>query len=330
VNFFETTQTGSFNSTVGGIPAAIVSMHTAVYNIVRSGAVANAGNGFPANYVAPPQALLDLFNWKVQNGTPTSSNPGVQDTSDFVTKGREFEFLLRVTRGLSFVANVSEQESVRSNTGAATRQLLFNTPTATGKPIATEWLNPWALQIPLNVGAIGKEGSNDVNILANNFQSGALNRFNAAAAADGAVVHELRKWRANLVGNYEFQGERLKGFGVGSGVRWMDQAAIGFPVASFRSDLTPVPANGPVLPSDIRISDVRHPFYGPTETRFDAWISYQRKILQGKVDWKTQLNVRNLFTRDELVPAVINPDGSVAVWSIAESRKFTLTTRFSF
>ena len=245
VNFFETTQTGSFNSTVGGIPAAIVSMHTAVYNIVRSGAVANAGNGFPANYVAPPQALLDLFNWKVQNGTPTSSNPGVQDTSDFVTKGKEFEFLLRVTRGLSFVANVSEQESVRSNTGAATRQLLFNTPTATGKPIATEWLNPWALQIPLNVGAIGKEGSNDVNILANNFQSGALNRFNAAAAADGAVVHELRKWRANLVGNYEFQGERLKGFGIGSGVRWMDKAAIGFPVASFRSDLTPVPRTAP-------------------------------------------------------------------------------------
>ena len=207
--------------------------------------------------------------------------------------------------------------------------MLFATATSTGKPIATEWLSDWAYQIPLNVGAVGKEGSRtDVNILANNFQAGVLNRFNTAAAADGAVVPELRKWRANFVGNYEFQGERLKGFGVGSAVRWLDRPAIGFPVATFESDLSP--SDGIAETSDIRISDVRHPFYGPSETRFDAWISYQRKILKGKVGWKTQLNVRNMFTHNQLVPVGINPDGSVAVWSIAEGRKFTLSTKFSF
>jgi hypothetical protein len=239
--------------------------------------------------------------------------------------------MYRPARGLSFVLNVSEQESVRSNTGAAVRKLLFDTPTATGKSIAAEWKNDWAYQIPLNVGAIPAIGSRtDLNILANNFQSLALNRFNTAAAADGAAVQELRKWRANVVANYDFQGERLKGFGVGTGVRWLDKAAVGYPVISLRADLTPVPAGAPALLSDVRVSDVRHPFYGPEETRYDGWISYQRKILNGKIGMRMQLNVRNLFTHNELVPVTINPDGKVAVWSVAEGRKVTFSTRFSF
>ena len=63
---------------------------------------------------------------------------------------------------------------------------------------------------------------------------------------------------------------------------------------------------------------------------YDAWISYQRKILSGRVEWRTQLNVRNIFTHNDLIPVGRNPDGSVAVWSIAEGRKFTLATKFSF
>ncbi|MEO7412526.1 MAG: hypothetical protein ABIZ81_04145, partial [Opitutaceae bacterium] len=287
--------------------------------------------GFPVGYVSPPQALLTLFNWRLQNGTPSSVNPGVQDTSDFVSKGKELEVMFRPTRGLSFVLNVSEQKSVRSNTGSATRQLLFGTNTASGQPVATEWLKDWAYQIPLSQAAIPLIGSRtEPNMFAATFQRTVLNPFNTAASGDGAAVHELRRWRANFVGNYDFQTERLRGWGLGAGVRWLDKAALGYPVASFRADLTPVPAGGAALPSDIRISDVRNPYYGPEETRYDAWLSYQTKILRGKYGLKVQLNVRNLFTNDELVPAAINPDGSIPVWSIAEGRKFTLTTKISF
>jgi outer membrane receptor protein involved in Fe transport len=330
-NLFETTQTGTFNGTVGGIASVLVSRHSTVFTMVRSGNIRDAGNGFPAGYVPPPQALLDLFNWRVQNGTPVSTDPGVRDTSDFVSKGREIELLLRPARGLTFVMNVSRQESVRSNTGAATRKLLYGTPTASGRPIAEEWVRDWAYQIPLNVGAVGKEGDRqDVNILGPSFVNGVLNRFNGAIAADGAVVQELRRWRANFVGKYEFQQGLLRGFGVGSGVRWLDRSAIGYPVANFRADLTPVRAGEAAREGDIRISDARNPFYGPREIYYDGWISYQRKILQGRVDWKTQLNVRNIFTDNKLIPVGRNPDGAVAVWSIAEGRRFTLSTKFSF
>jgi hypothetical protein len=331
VNFFETTQTGSFNSTVGSIPGAIMGIYGQAVTMVRTGAIPDGGGGVPVGFVPPPQALLDTYRARIVNGSLQTTDPGVRDTSDAVTKGKEAELMFRPTRGLSFILNVAEQESVRSNTGAAVRKLLFDTPTSTGKPIATEWRNEWAFQVPLNVGAIPNVGSRtDVNMLANNFQTLALNRFNTAASADGAVVQELRKWRANVVANYEFQGDRLKGFGVGTGVRWLDKPAVGFPVISLRADLTPVPPGGPALLSDVRVSDVRNPFYGPTDTRFDGWLSYQRKLAGGKIGIKVQLNVRNLFTHNQLVPVTINPDGKVAVWSVAEGRKATLSTRFSF
>ncbi|MES2694588.1 MAG: TonB-dependent receptor plug domain-containing protein [Verrucomicrobiota bacterium] len=331
VNFFETTQTGSFNSGVGGLAAQIVSQHSTAFNAVQNGWVPAGAGGFPVGYVAPPQQLLDLFNWRLQNGTPTSSNPGVQDTSDFVTKGTEIELMARPSRGLSFVMNVSEQKSVRSNTGAVTRKLIFDTPTASGEPIATEWLKDWAYYIPTSQAAIPLLGvRNEPNLLATQFQRNVLNAFRTASSADGAAVHELRRWRANFVGNYEFQHEALRGFGAGGGVRWLDKAALGYPVRNFRADLTPVPDGAPALPSDIRISDVRNPYYGPAETRYDAWVSYSTKLRGGKYGLKLQLNVRNLFTENELVPAVINPDGTIPVWSIAEGRRYTITARLTF
>lgn len=331
VNFFETTQTGSFNGTVGGIPAAIMSMYSQAVSMVRSGSIPDGGGGLPVGFIAPPAALLSTFNARLQNGSVFYTDPGVRDTSDFVSKGTELEVMFRPSRGLSFVFNVSEQESVRSNTGAAVRKLLFDTPSANGKPLATEWKGEWAFQVPLNVGAIPNIGSrSDVNMLANNFQSLALNRFNTAAAGDGALVQELRKWRANVVANYDFQGDRFKGFGVGTGLRWLDQSAIGYPVASFRADLTRVPTGAATLPSDVRVSDVRNPFYGPAEMRYDGWISYQRRIFSNKIGMKIQLNIRNLFTHNQLVPVVINPDGKAAVYAIAEGRKAMFSARFSF
>jgi outer membrane receptor protein involved in Fe transport len=329
LNFFKTTQTGSPNSTVGGLASALITLQNSAYNAVKNGWTPDGGNGLPVGYVPPPQALLDLFNWKVNNGTPSSSNPGVTDTSDFVTKGEELEVMFRPARGLSFVLNVSKQESVRSNTGDAIRKLLFETPTASGKPVATEWLSAWTYNIPTvqaSIVDIGKVGA--ANLFGTNFQRNVLNVFNTAVSGDGAPAQELRKWHANFVGNYDFQQGKLQGFSIGSGVRWMSKAAIGYPVATFEGDLSP--SDGIDEVSDIRISDVRHPIYGPAETRFDGWISYQTKILHGRVGLRVSLNVRNIGVHDELVPVVANPNGTIPVWSIAEGAKYTLSAKLSF
>ena len=52
-------------------------------------------------------------------------------------------------------------------------------------------------------------------------------------------------------------------------------------------------------------------------------------ILRGKMGLKIQPNVENILTHNELVPAVINPDGAIPVWPMAEGRKSTLATRLS-
>jgi outer membrane receptor protein involved in Fe transport len=64
--------------------------------------------------------------------------------------------------------------------------------------------------------------------------------------------------------------------------------------------------------------------------RYDGWVSYQRRIMKGKIGMRLQLNVRNIFTENELVPVVINPDGKAAVFSIAEGRKVSFSAKFSF
>ncbi len=53
-------------------------------------------------------------------------------------------------------------------------------------------------------------------------------------------------------------------------------------------------------------------------------------LLPDKVDWKIQLNVRNLFDEDDLVPVGAQPTGEVAAVRIPQSRTWTLQSTFSF
>jgi len=53
--------------------------------------------------------------------------------------------------------------------------------------------------------------------------------FATAIATEGSASAEQRKWRVNLVANYTFSREgRLKGWSLGTGVRWQDKLGIGY------------------------------------------------------------------------------------------------------
>ena len=43
------------------------------------------------------------------------------------------------------------------------------------------------------------------------------------------------------------------------------------------------------------------PFYSPSNSTVDLWISYSRKLSKD-INWKIQLNVFNAFGKNELVP----------------------------
>ena len=74
--------------------------------------------------------------------------------------------------------------------------------------------------------------------------------------------------------------------------------------------------------------DLDHPFYGPEELAGDVWASYRRKIFKN-VDWRLQLNVRNLIEDGRLQPVSVNPDGSGWAFRIIDPRQSFLTATFN-
>ena len=133
-------------------------------------------------------------------------------------------------------------------------------------------------------------------------------------ALEGADVPELRPWRFNVVANYQFK-DALKGANVGMSYRWMDSNVTGFPVSQ-QVDGT-------------YVYDVSNPFTGPKEDALDLWVGYETNLTES-VKWRIQLNVRNVFATDDLIPVTVQPDGSYGTMRIAEPRTFLLTNTFSF
>ena len=126
---------------------------------------------------------------------------------------------------------------------------------------------------------------------------------------------ELRKWRYNVVSNYSFRTGTFKGAGVGGGYRWADKIIIGYPVV----------ANG-----QLASFDLTKPYYGPKESFVDLWASYEHKATE-KINWKIQLNVRNLGKKDGLIPISVQPDGQTwASVRVSPVQEWFVTNTFSF
>ncbi len=127
---------------------------------------------------------------------------------------------------------------------------------------------------------------------------------------------ELRKWRFNVITNYDFRSGWAKGVNVGAAYRWQDKIVIGYPIAN----------NAAGLPE----YDIENPVYGPSEDGFDFWIGYQRKLTE-KLNWKIQLNIRNAFDYEGLIPISVQPDGKT--WAgvrIKPVQEWSVTNTFSF
>ena len=138
---------------------------------------------------------------------------------------------------------------------------------------------------------------------------------------EGTASPELRKWRYSAVANYSFNDGKLKGLNIGGSYRWQDKVAIGYP-------LVPI--------DDIDYTfDIENPIYGPSEDFIDLWASYKFQ-LNDKVDWKIQLNIKNVGAGDELIPIAIQPyvpgetELTYASARIAPAQNWFITNTFEF
>ncbi len=214
--------------------------------------------------------------------SPDVSQPvGYVATEDSTSEGYELEFVANPTPNWRIAINGSRTESVRTKVpGEAFRQVgefVDNAYQNTDAGLAPVW---W----PQNVAGLRGVGPYPFF-----FRSDWL-RVNAV---NGQAAPEIRKYRANLLTNYEFDEGALKGVGIGGGYRWEDKSVIAYAPMIDETGTHGVNLNAP--------------FFAPSEETIDLWISYRRKLTD-KVNWRIQLNVFNVGEKNRLVPLAAGVD----------------------
>ena len=227
---------------------------------------------------------------------------GFTVTADTVSEGYEFELVANPLPNWRVALNASETTAVRNNFGG---------------PALDQFMSYMQSQLvnadgtPTPAGKLSQFGNATQFSLYIDKWVPLYSAYQLVKAQQGATVPELRKWRYNIVTNYDFRWSFLKGVNVGGAYRWQDKVGIGYPVSS----------NG--------LFDISSPYHGPAESGLDLWVGYSRK-LNSKVNWKIQANVRNVGANDGLIPITVEPDGSWAAARIKPVQEWFVTNTFSF
>jgi hypothetical protein len=246
--------------------------------------------------------------WKINLNDPsqpiTYTVPnGFSVTEDSTSKGYEIEFNALPTKNWRLTLNASKTTAVRSNIGGAALSSFVAGYNNALKNTAAGDLRIWW-------GGAGNETA--LYQWNSNFDS----EYSQRKLQEGTNVPELREWRTNLISNYDFDHGRLKGINVGGGVRYESSIVIGY---------KPLPG---ATANDI-LFDIANPYRGPAETNFDFWVGYSRRIWKN-IDWNIQLNVRNAFVGNELIPLTTQPDGTPASYRIRPPQTWTISNTFKF
>ena len=233
-----------------------------------------------------------------------STPNGFTLTEDSLSKGYEIEVTAQATRNWRFSANAAKTDARRANIGGAALADFVSKYEDALRNTAAGDLRIW-------YGGAG----NDTALFQWNSNVGS--EFTSRKLQEGTNVPELREWRFNAISNYDFTEGRLKGVSIGGGLRWQDTVVIGYsPLAGKTA-------------SEVSF-DIGNPYRGPTETNIDLWLGYGRKNVFRGIDWRVQLNVRNVGQHDSLIPVTTQPNGQAAGFRIAPVETWSVSNVFKF
>lgn len=238
---------------------------------------------------------------------------GFTITGDTHSEGLELEFFAQPTKNWNITANASKTEAQRINMAGSlvewteNRYAIYNTPvTLDGE----------------QVGVVGdvrfwNGGYNPNESLLGKFTREYMSGYWLYRMQEGANVPELRPWRFNAITNYSFSDGALSGLNIGGAYRWQDGQVVGYPILP-----------GATI-DDPRAFDLANPYESPAEKNVDLWVGYSRP-LSDRIDWRVQLNVRNVLNEDDLIPITVQPDGSPAAVRIQQGRTWQISNTFTF
>ena len=255
----------------------------------------------------PPQEFWDAWGMDPVNGWQTRWNAGgnvpvgLATTADTVSKGQEYELVVTPTDNWRIMLNVAKQTAQNSNLAGSVR----------------EWIDARNAHWASGAGDIRMWWGGGVQSINTLWNSRTYSNYLLALQKEGTNIPEMRPWRLNLITNYNFKEGILRGVNAGGSLRWQDKVGIGYPVYT--------DADGQ---DKFRIDD---PYWGPSESNVDLWLGYSRKILSDRFQWRIQLNIRNAFRDDDLIPITVQGhDGSSGAFRIPPPTAWTLTNTLEF
>jgi hypothetical protein len=227
--------------------------------------------------------------------------------SDLVSTGYEAEITANPSRNWRVTLNRAYPEATQSNIGKS-------------------WVNyinarssVWAANATL------RGPNNDTTTIATRYLA-IIQTLNQMAQADGQKVENGRDWRFNFVSRYAFTEGWVKGGFVGGGYRWRSKQALAYKAALVDNQF-----KLPGAPTQVLTPALNNPIYGDNTAETELFFGYARRFYNNKVNWRVQLNVRNVFDdRDPMGQRANITAGFVTVYAVPEPRSFILTNTFTF
>jgi hypothetical protein len=228
----------------------------------------------------------------------------ISDTTNINSKGMEAEFVINPSKNWRIAFNAAKQEVVLTDIAPRLGVLVEDFLLPYMKEFGhLDWGNPTGTPAGANFSTQ---------------TSDRLVEYFYLKGLEGVPTAEQRKWRYNLVTNYQFREGGLKGFSFGGAARWQDKVSGGYPIVFHESTQTYRPV-------------VNDPYWTDTDLAIDLTFGYRKKIW-GNVDWRMQINMRNVHNWDNTDVDIIRyqPNGAAARARFAPPRQIMLTNTFRF
>lgn len=226
--------------------------------------------------------------------------------SDLVSKGYELELVANPTRNWRVALSGAKSSATASNIGRPWVKFIEER-----SPI-------WAANSTLT-------GPTTSNVTIGTRYLEIIQVLNQMKQADGQSVESGREWRINFVTRYGFTQGPLKGAFVGGGHRYRSPQVVGYKASLVENEF-PLPGS----PAQILVPSRDTPIKGSVMQETDLFIGYSRPLGR-KVNWRVQLNVRNLLDdRDPVGQRANVSQGFISVYAVPEPRSFILTNTFTF
>ncbi len=255
-------------------------------------------------------------------GQQPSGAQNTVSTVDNVSNGWEYELSAQPIKNWNITVNYSRTEATKNNIDAITQKFMADNLAFYQGPggqlrlwgasqTAGYGTNTNPTGLPTYPWAPGQDNGSTV---ATKWIAGVYNPYLVTALAQGQSAPEVSPWRFNLITTYNFDRGVARGAFAGGAIRMEAGRILGYRL------------NPTTL-----VLDVKQVLVGPTDTHYDLWVGYSKKFELGKnINWRIQLNLRDVGEKSHLVAARYEPDGTLALARIQQGMTWQLTNTFEF